>query len=130
MAGDTSVAVAQGEAVRLTITNPPTNQPMAYNVWRGTAAGTCQLVWQWALTAGATTVIDDINYWMPGTVPALGIVYDPDCLDIAELTPFFSMDLGIIDLSYRWVIMTYIVPRLRNPLKFVLFRNCSSTLTT
>lgn len=123
-----SVPVAAGDSVTVTITNPVANLPMAYNLWRGTTAATMQLVWQFPIAAGANTVINDLNYWMPGTTPALAMVFDPDVLDIAELTPFFSMDLGINDLSYRWVIMTYLVPRLRNPFKLVLFRNCMSSL--
>lgn len=123
-----SIAVNQGESVTITVTNPIVNQPMAYNVWRGTSADNAQLVWQFPIAAGPSTVISDLNYWMPGTTPAFALVYDPDVLDIAELTPFFSMALGIIDMSYRWVIMTYLVPRLRNPYKFVLYRNCMSSL--
>lgn len=120
----TNVTPAEGGAVDLTITNPLANQPMSFNIWRGTTANNMKLVTEIPLAAGASTTYRDLNYWMPGTTPAFQLVLEEDTLDIAELTPFFSLNLGVIDLTYRWVIMYYLVPRLKNNLKIVMFRNC------
>lgn len=122
----TNVTPATLGAVDITITHPVSNAGFSYNIWRGPNANNLRLVYQIPPTVGATTVWRDLNFWMPGTTPSFAIVFEDSAIDMAELTPFFSLNLGVIDLTYRWVIMCYLTLRLKNPLKMIWFRNCGS----
>jgi hypothetical protein len=119
----TSVAVATNGAVDITITPPSGNAPMAYYIWRGTTASTMKMVWMIPPSGTGAFTWRDLNTYMPGTTCAVVGVWEPQSIDISELTPFFSLNLGMFDPTFRWLILNYLTLRFRNPLKYVLFLN-------
>lgn len=122
----TSVTAVTNGAVDITITPPPGNTPIAYYIWRGRTAATMEQVAMIppGAVAGAFTW-RDLNYWMPGTTCAVAGVWAPQAVDIAELTPFFSLNLGVMSTEFRWLVLNYLTFRFRNPIQFVLFRNAA-----
>ena len=117
-----SVSVAAGKKVSITITNVA--GATAYAIYRGTTADNLKEMVTVPATAGASTIVFDLNADLPGTAKAYGVMLDQEQgLSFKQLAPLMKMDLATIAASYRFMLLLYGVPIVYAPLKFVLIKN-------
>lgn len=123
----TAVTLAAGEAVALTITDGGGAQPAtAYKVYRtqkpGQPAAQAMLM-TIVKRSGATTVITDRNWWVPGTSQAFMVQNNLQNYSVRQLAPMMKIPLATIAASIRWMQLLYLTMVLYTPKKNVMYIN-------
>jgi len=126
VAGPTAVTVAAGDKVTWGLT-PGAIQPDWYEIFRTKvdgASGTERLILRVPNSGGAgETVMNDLNYKLPGTTSAFLFQQNLESLSFKQLAPMVKIPLATIDSSIRWMQLIYGTPTLYTPGKNVLFQN-------
>lgn len=112
-----TVTVAAGEQVTVTITPPGSGTVRYFNVYRGEAnqlAAQARFIGRVALANASTTAFIDLGAKKPGYSTAF--LVQNDTMEIKELAPFSRMKLAVTDLSlpeahYRFCTLTVTQPR-------------------
>jgi len=123
-------ALAAGEAASVTITDGGgVYQATGYKLYRTDKGGsTTTFMVQAARTAVAgvyqpTTVVNDLNFDLPGTFKALGLDLTDQSLAFKQLSPLIKMPLAIVSPAIRWMQLLYGTPVVYAPKKNVVFKN-------
>jgi hypothetical protein len=145
---NTTITQAQKDAFRridLTVTNPASigSFPPEYiKIYRTSAltvgsVPTSLSVYSLVLTvpvssqaANQTTVVQDVNFLLPGTAIAYLGEMTPSVLTFRQLLPMMRLDLAVLAPSYRWMILLYGTPVLFAPKKWLKFINIGQLLSS
>jgi hypothetical protein len=127
-----------GKYVPLTITNAGTIgafAPEFYRIYRSAAtlaAGVPAALSSYSLimqvpagsqTASGTTVVNDLNLYLPFKATAYLGELTPSVLTFRQLMPMMKMDLAVLSPAYRWMILLYGTPILFAPKKWLRMIN-------
>jgi hypothetical protein len=112
-----SITIAAGDEVTVTITPPGSGTVRFFNVYRGEAgqpASLCKFIGSVALGSGATTLFLDLGNRKPGH--SVAFLVQNDTMEIKELAPFSRMKLAVTDLSlpeahFRFCCLAVMQPR-------------------
>jgi hypothetical protein len=119
-----TVAVASGQAVTITVTNPAGVR--YYKVYRSLIGGSTKAMHAFDIkaTAGATTVIVDRNFDIPGTSRCLIGDFDPEqAARFFQLAPLMKLPLARISAAERFMILMFGMPVVYNAKRFVVIKN-------
>jgi hypothetical protein len=119
-----SVVVAAGDQVSVTITPPGSGTVRYFNVYRtfaGQPAVLARFIGRVANSGAATTVFLDLNNRSPGHSTAF--LVDDSSMEIRELAPFGRVKLGISDLSIPEAHFRFACLAVRAPRKNCLIDN-------
>lgn len=123
-----SVAVTSGQRVDIEI-NRVTSDPVArsYKVYRGLSSNPEKALFAFEIKdtgAGATQVIADRNFDIPGTHTAFLVDNDSEnVLAFKQLAPLMKLPLARISASERFMILLYGMLQVYNPRRVVVIKN-------
>ena len=118
------VTIAAGKKCVMTVADGGVTGT-AFEVYRSSKGGaltTCKLAFTVA-RSGATTVITDRNWYIPGTSTAFLIQQNIEFFGFKQLAPFVKIPLATVDTSIRWMQLLYGAPTVYAPGKSVMFLN-------
>lgn len=120
-----AVAVVAGDGVTFTVSDGGQGTAF-YEIYRSTkggAASTATKMVQVAKAAGATQVITDLNFDIPGTTKGFVLQQDAQSLSWSQLLPLTRIPLAVIDTSIRWSQVLYGAIKMYAPAKNVVIKN-------
>jgi len=120
-----AVVVATGQKTTMTIADgtPIPSYYIVFRSTRGGAAGTALEQFRVARSATGVTTITDLNEWIPGTGIAYMVQQNAEFNKIKRLLRYMKVRLGILDTSYRFMLLLYLDLVVQTPNKGLIFRN-------
>ncbi len=119
-----SVAVASGQSVTLTITDGAGTYPtQAYRIWRTNPGGSTYGYVTTIPRTGTDTQWTDRNEDLPGRLKAFVLEEDQMTLSFRQLASMMKVPLATIAASIRWMQLLYGVPLLYAPRRVVILKN-------
>jgi len=120
-----TIAVTTGQSVSFSIADG-TPAPTAYKVYRSAkngAAGTCKEAFTVARDSSGVTVITDTNAYLPGTGRCYLIQQNREFNVFNRLLRFMKIRLGLVDASYRFMLLLFGNLMIHTPNKSLIYFN-------
>jgi hypothetical protein len=120
-----AVTVDAGEKVTFSIADG-SPVPAYYEIYRSTkggAAGTCTLQTRVARDVSGTTVVTDLNDYLPGCAEGYMVQQNAEFNKFKRLLKYMKIRLGMADSSFRFMLLMYGDLVVHAPDKGVTFRN-------
>lgn len=119
-----AVTVAAGDGVTFTVQEGGQGTTF-YEIYRSTKGGAAGTAVEMVKVArsGATQVITDLNFDIPGTTKGFVLQQNMQSFSWAQLLPMTRIPLAVIDTSIRWAQVLYGAIKLYAPAKNVVIKN-------
>lgn len=121
----TTITVAAGQNVTMSIGDgtPVCEYYKVYRSTRGGAANTCKFAFSIARDTSGTTVITDANAYLPGTARCYMVQQNREFNLFQRLLRFMKVRLGMMDASYRFMLLLFGELVVHAPNKALIYTN-------